>query len=84
MEVEIVEIAKRRIGAVKQCHGRPLPDSNSTPESQAPARLGCTIKECSNLSWVSKGEKVIFGLRILSIQTESTEDHSILFILYLI
>lgn len=80
MEAEIVEIAKRRIGAVKQCHGHSLPDPNITPESQALARLGCVIKECSNLLWVSKGEKVIFSLRILSIQTESIEDHSIIFI----
>ena len=71
MEVETTEIARRRIGIVKQCHGRSLSDFKSTPESQPAARLGCAIKECSNLLWVSKGEKVIFGLRILSIQTEN-------------
>lgn len=80
MEVGMVEISKRRIDVVKQCHGCSLTDSDSTPESQAPARLDCAIKECSNLLWVSKGEKVIFGLRILSIQTESIEDHCIFFI----
>lgn len=71
MEVETMQIAKRRIGVVKQCHGHSLPDFNSTPESQPAARLGCVIKECSNLLWVLKGEKVIFGLRILSIETEN-------------
>lgn len=49
-----------------------LPDFNTI--SEIAAWLGCTIRqccECSKVLWVSKEENVIFGLRILSIQTEN-------------
>lgn len=61
VEAETVDIAKRRIGVVKQGHSPYLLDFNSAPQSQPTARLGCTVKDYSNLLWVSKGEKVILA-----------------------
>lgn len=51
-----MEIAKRRIGGVKQCPGRALPDFNSTPERQPAASLGYANKECSNLFGYQKAK----------------------------
>lgn len=62
MKVETMEIAQRRVGVVKQCHGCSLPDFNSTPESQPAATLGWRLRNAVNFCGYQKVKKSLLAL----------------------